>query len=113
MTTQVSTIAVVLALTVATCAADPEAERRALEALRKADTIVKYDETKPDKPVVSIRFRPNYGPVSDNDLIHVKAFPNLRELCIINKPKVTDEGLAHLSGLEHLEVLCVNYTKVS
>src|SRR5262245_27772972 len=113
MTTRVSTVAVILAFTAANCAADPEAERRALEALREADPIVKCDETKPDKPVVSIRFRPNYGPISDNDLIQLKAFPKLRELHILNKPKVTDEGLAHLSGLEHLEVLCVNYTKVS
>jgi hypothetical protein len=37
---------------------DADDQRRALAALREFDPIVKVDETKPGKPVVSIQFRP-------------------------------------------------------
>jgi hypothetical protein len=46
---------------------DAETQRRALAALREADPIVKVDEAKLEKPVVSIQFRPNYGKVSDDE----------------------------------------------
>jgi Leucine-rich repeat (LRR) protein len=92
---------------------DAEAQRRALAALRQADPIVKVDEAKPEKPAVSIQFRPNYGKVSDDDLVHLKAFPSLRCVELPNKPAVTDAGLAHLAALHQLEELNLNGTNVT
>jgi hypothetical protein len=66
-------------------AGDAETKRRALAALRKADPIVKVDEDRPEKPVVSVQFRPNYAKVSDDDLVHLKAFPSLRCVELPNK----------------------------
>jgi hypothetical protein len=63
--------------------------------------------------VVSIQFRPNAGKVSDDDLVHLKAFPTLRCVELPNKSQITDAGLAHLAGLDQLEELNLNGTKVS
>jgi len=92
---------------------DGETQRRALAALREADPIVKVDEGRPGKPVVSIQFRPNYGKVSDDDLVHLKAFPSLRCVELPNKSEITDAGLAHLTALDKLEELNLNGTKVT
>ena len=54
-----------------------ETQGRALAALRETNPIVKVDEDRPEKPVVSVQFRPNYAKVSDDDLVHLKAFPSL------------------------------------
>jgi hypothetical protein len=92
---------------------DPEPQRRALAALREANPIVKVDQDRPEKPVVSIQFRPNAGKVTDDDLVYLKAFPRLRCVEFPNKPGVTDVGLAHLAALDQLEELNLNGTKVS
>src|SRR5262245_40696861 len=82
---------------------DPEAERKALAALREAGAVVKVDEDKPGKPVVAVHFAPNFGKVTDDQLSHLRAFPQLRSVQIPNKPFVTDAGLAHLAELDQLE----------
>ena len=92
---------------------DADAQRRALAALRELDPIVKVDETESGKPVVSIQFRPNAGAVTDDDLVHLKAFPSLQCVELPNKSKVTDAGLTHLAALDQLEQLNLNGTKVS
>jgi len=92
---------------------DPESERKALAALREIDPIVKFDETKPGRFVVAVQFRPNAGKVTDDDLVHLRAFPNLRSVDLTNKQLITDAGLAHLAGLTQLEELCLNGTKVT
>jgi hypothetical protein len=106
-------VAVLAAWGVNVRADDPESERRALAALRAIDPIVTFDETRPGKPVVAIQFRPNAGKVTDDDLVHVRAFPNVRSVDLSNKQWVTDAGLAHLAGLTRLEELCLNGTKVT
>src|SRR6478672_8821722 len=108
-----TTVAVLGAWAAAARADDPEAVRKALAALRDADPVVKIDEDQPGKPVVAVHFRPNYGKVTDDDLVHLKAFPNVRSVELPNKQFVTDAGLAHLAGLDQLEELCLNGTKVS
>jgi hypothetical protein len=92
---------------------DGDAERRALAALREFNPVVQVDETRPGKPVVSLRFRPNFGAVADADLVHLKAFPGLRCVELPNKTKVTDAGLAHLAALDRLDELNLNGTRVS
>jgi hypothetical protein len=92
---------------------DADAQRRALAALRELDPIIKVDETEPGKPVVSIQFRPNAGTVTDDHLVHLKAFPGLRCMELPNKSKVTDAGLMHLAALDQLDELNLNGTKVS
>jgi len=108
-----ATVAVLGAYAVTARANDPEAVRKALAALRDADPLVKVDEAKPGKPVVAVHFRPNYGKVRDDDLVRLKAFPNLRSVELPNKQFVTDAGLAHLAAHNQLEELCLNGTKVS
>jgi hypothetical protein len=90
-----------------------DAQRQALAALRELDPIIKVDETEPGKPVASIQFRPNAGTVTDDDLVHLKPFPGLRCVELPNKSKVTDAGLKHLAGLDQLDELNLNGTKVS
>jgi endonuclease YncB( thermonuclease family) len=94
-------------------AADSEAKDKALASIRKFDPILTVDETRPGKPVVAIQFRANAGKVTDDDLVHLKQFPELRSVDIPSKPLVTDAGLEHLVGLTQLEVLNLNWTKVT
>src|SRR5262245_9323026 len=91
----------------------PNAEAKAIAALRATEPFIKVDATNPEQPVVAIHFRPNYGTVTDDDLVHLKAFTHLRSVKLPNKRSVTDAGLAHLTGLSHLVELNVNGTRVT
>jgi len=51
------------------------------------------------------------APVTDADLAHLRAFPNLTSL-ELRGTKVTDAGLQHLAGLGKLEVLSLRGTAV-
>jgi len=89
-------------------------QREALEALRRFDPVVTHDESKPGRPVIAIRFRPNTTEkAGDDDLARLKTFPNLRSLDVPSAPKVTDAGLRHLAGLDRLVELNVNWTGVT
>jgi WD40 repeat protein len=89
-------------------------QREALQSLRKFDPVVTHDESKPGRPVVAIRFRPNtVEKVGDADLARLKVFTNLRSLDVPSAPKVTDAGLGHLAGLARLVELNVNWTGVT
>src|SRR5262245_9422509 len=92
---------------------DPEAERKALAALRELEAIAKVDAARPGKPVVAVHFPPNFGKVTDEHLAHLKAFPHLRSVAIPNKPFVTDAGLANLAELNQLEEVVLNGTSVT
>src|SRR5262245_15890470 len=92
---------------------EPAAASRALAALRELEPVVKLDETRPDKPIVAVHFRPNFGKVTDDHLMHLKAFPHLRSVEVANKRFVTDVGLAHLAELSQLEELVLNGTGVT
>jgi hypothetical protein len=92
---------------------DPDAQRRALAALKDADPIVTFDESQPNGPVVGLQFRPNYGPVTDNDLKRLQALPQLRCIELPNKSRITDAGLAHLDSLERIEELNLSRTGVT
>ncbi|WP_218933035.1 leucine-rich repeat domain-containing protein [Roseimaritima multifibrata] len=50
---------------------------------------------------------------SDDDLEVVERFDALKQLTLMNRKKITDEGLRHVSGLTELEVLALNGTNVS
>jgi endonuclease YncB( thermonuclease family) len=90
------------------------AQREALAALKAFDPIVTFDESKPGRPVVAIRFRPNtVEKVGDDDLARLKSFPNLRSLDVPSNPKVTDAGLEHLVRLNRLVELNLNGTGVT
>jgi endonuclease YncB( thermonuclease family) len=89
-------------------------QRGALQALRKFDPIVRYDESKPGRPMIAIQFRPNtIEKVGDNDLARLEVFTNLRSLDVPSAPKVTDAGLKHLAGLRPLVELNLNWTGVT
>ena len=51
--------------------------------------------------------------MTDDDLVHLKAFPHLRCVELPNKSRITDAGLAHLAALDELEELDLNGTGVS
>jgi endonuclease YncB( thermonuclease family)/Leucine-rich repeat (LRR) protein len=88
-------------------------QRLALAALSGADPLVKLDLTRPGRPVVALHFRPNYGPMRDEDLAHLAAFPRLKSVELPNKSRITDAGLAHLAALRELEEIDLNGTKVT
>lgn len=50
---------------------------------------------------------------TDDDLEVVERFDTLKQLTLMNRKKITDEGLRHVSGLTELEVLALNGTNVS
>ena len=107
-------VVVLLSACAIECRADgAESERQALVALEAYAPAIELDESKPGKPVIAVRFRPNAGRVTDDDLVHLKAFPNLRSVELPNKSLITDLGLSHLGGLARLEELNLNGTKVS
>jgi WD40 repeat protein len=93
---------------------ETESQRQAVAALRRLDPVITYDETKPGKPVIAVRFRPNtLAKVTDDDMVHLKSFYNLRSVDVPSSPKVTDAGLEHLADLRPLVELNVNWTQVS
>jgi endonuclease YncB( thermonuclease family) len=91
---------------------ETEAERKALAALQEFEPRITVDRKKPGKPVVAIAFRANLGKVTDNDLVHLKAFPDLRTVELPSKP-ITDAGLEQLAALPRLEELDLAWSKVT
>ena len=63
-----------------------DAEKKAIAAIKKPGGKVKFDETKPGKPVISVD---------------------------LHNTQVTDAGLVDLKGLTKLQTLFLNSTKVS
>src|SRR5262249_10251638 len=90
------------------------AQRESLALLKPFDPIVTFDESRPGRPVIAIRFHPNTAQKpGDDDLARLKSFPNLRSLDLPSASKVTDAGLKHLTGLDRLIELNLNWTSVT
>jgi endonuclease YncB( thermonuclease family) len=93
---------------------ETESQRTAISALQGFEPIVTVDQTKPGKPVIAIQFRANTpAKVTDDDLVHLKSFYNLRSVDVPSSPKVTDAGLEHLVDHRQLVELNVNWTGVT
>ena len=50
--------------------------------------------------------------VTDENLMHLRAFPRLRHL-LLDRTQVTDDGLRHLESLTCLELLSLNHLKIT
>jgi hypothetical protein len=61
--------------------------------------------------VVIINFDEGSDP-TDQDLTVLHDLPDLKQLTLMNRTGITDDGLRNLSGLRHLEVLALSGTKV-
>jgi hypothetical protein len=93
---------------------ETESQRKAISALQRFEPIVTVDQTKPGKPVIAIQFRANTpAKVTDDDLVHLQSFYNLRSVDVPSSPKLTDAGLEHLTDHRQLVELNVNWTGVS
>jgi endonuclease YncB( thermonuclease family) len=93
--------------------AESSPEGKALAALREFDAVVRVDQTRPDRPVVAVEFRPNAPKkAADADLALLEGFPHLRSVGFPSNP-ITDAGLAHLQKLSDLEEVNLNWTKVT
>jgi hypothetical protein len=53
------------------------------------------------------------GGVTDDDLAHLKALPQLKELGLALTPRITDAGLEHLKGLTELNYIALGETGVT
>ena len=61
--------------------------------------------------VVLINFDKGSNPTND-DLVLLRDLPDVREITLFNKKKITDEGLVHLGRLKYLEKLPLHGTRV-
>jgi hypothetical protein len=73
-------------------------KQSAMRALRRLGAEVRQE----NEGVVSVTL--TSVQVTDNDLVHLRAFPRLREVDLVDTA-VTDAGLVHLAGLTHLQCL--------
>lgn len=88
---------------------EPNTEKQALQALRGFTTNVQFNRDQA-KSVRLIRF--SKAIVTDEKLAHVRHFSKLDYLAVVC-PKVTDAGVAHISGLTNLDTLVLSGTQVS
>jgi hypothetical protein len=86
-------------------------EKQAIAAIEKLGGRVKVREKTPGKPIVT-SVRLERTPVTDADLVHLKALKGLSFLSLANT-KVTNGGLRNLAGLKNLTYLSLASTKVS
>ncbi len=87
----------------------PEAEQQAIQALKEKGARIKFDESKPGKPVVGIGFG---IATTDADLKHLKEFKGL-EWLNLGETQVTDAGLKELKDLRSLQVLFLYHTQIT
>lgn len=64
------------------------------------------------RSVLIVNFDDGSDPNND-DLKVVERLDDLKELTLMNRTKITDEGLRHVAGLAELEVLAINGTNVT
>ena len=84
-----------------------EREQSSLAALRRLATNIQFHQ---DKTVRLLRL--SKPVVSDQHLVHLKAFRNLEYLAIVC-PQVTDAGVAHLKELHNLDTLMLSQSGVT
>ncbi len=94
-------IAVVLAAPVR--ADDSPEARAAVAALEKLGAKVSRHESKPGKPVYQVHFPGKGCEITDDDLKHLAALPDLEWLLLLGQKKVTGDGLKHLTKLPNLK----------
>jgi Leucine-rich repeat (LRR) protein len=123
---------VTLVLAVCTCTASAQEEERIAQAFERLGAIVKRDDTKPNKPVIGLRFGlrnpiPDTTPeiVKDNLLGNVGALSKVAAYGFLQdaaKPfdpnipaviKVTDADLNEISKLENLETLDLSFGEIT
>lgn len=81
---------------------ETEEQERVIAAVEELDGKVIRDETRPEKPVVTILLSGNQ--VTDSTLPPLKCLTSLQSLDL-SDTRVTDAGLVHLKGLTGLEGL--------
>ncbi|MHB1422003.1 MAG: hypothetical protein ACYC3I_02165 [Gemmataceae bacterium] len=91
--------------------ATPADESLALAYLRFHKADLQRKDKQPDSPVVKVRFTEE--DTADDDLFFLSAFPQLRDLDLINCGEITDAGLTHLHTLKRLESVHLRGTKVT
>ncbi len=64
------------------------------------------------RSVLIVNFDDGSDP-TNADLKVVERFDDLQQLTLMNRKRITDEGLRHLAGLTELEVLAINGTNVT
>lgn len=91
-------------------AQDPKAEpEKVIAAIQEAGGKVERDEKGPGKPVTVVNFATT--PAADDALANLKGLDKLQKLTL-NGTKITDAGLEHLKGLAGLQKLYLVDTKV-
>lgn len=94
------------------------ADKNIIAEVEKFRGKVKFDETKPDRPIISVSFSdesfrlPEEKRATDAVLALLGTLQNLEELDLTST-EITDEGLAHLKGLPKLRKLNLRFAKIS
>src|SRR4051812_48120425 len=91
-----------LALCSPSHAADTPEVAAAVAALEKLGAKVSRHEDRPGKPVREVHFPRKGCEITDDDLKHLAALPDLEWALILGQKKVTGGGLKHLSKLPKL-----------
>ena len=79
-----------------------------IAAIKELGGVVKIDE---NGTVVGVGFYDG-GTVTDKDLVFLKGLEKLEEM-VLNHTRVTDAGLVHLKGLSHLKRLNLGFADIS
>jgi Concanavalin A-like lectin/glucanases superfamily/Leucine rich repeat/Leucine Rich repeat len=90
-------------------------EREAIDALTKlfvTDNKFIVNAQAAGRPVVGVDLANNYK-ITDADLAHLKALPELETLDLLDCEKIGDKGIAEIKSLTRLRELNLNGTKVS
>jgi hypothetical protein len=103
---------VILALMLASGARAQDAAEvdKAVAAIQQAGGKVERDEEAPEKPVTVVNFATQ--PVGDEALASLKGLDKLQKLTL-NNTKITDAGLEHVKGLAGLQKLYLVDTQVT
>jgi Leucine-rich repeat (LRR) protein len=86
---------------------DQPDDAAAVAALESLDVeLARYDTGS----IMEVRFEA--GKASDDDLVHLKGLPNLKEVTLSGSP-ITDAGLEHLKGLSTLTMLDLSGSEIT
>ena len=85
----------------------------AVAALEKLGAKVSRHEDTPGKPVRQVHFPRKGCDITDDDLKHLAALPDLEWALILGQKKVTGEGLKHLTKLSKLRHIDFSKTPIT
>jgi hypothetical protein len=91
-------------------AQDPPSADQAAAAIQQKGGKVERDDKAEGKPIIIVNFATM--PTSDDDLACLKGLDKLQKLTL-NNTKITDAGLAHVEGLTSLQKLYLVDTGIS